>query len=127
MFDIFVKITALQDKIFDRVYDNGNNEIIFENQNETYKMYHSQNCCEHVYIESLVGDLSDLAGVPLLMAEEVEGYSNPDETEPEDDDYDSLVKWTFYKFGTIKGYVDIRWYGSSNGYYGVGVHIEKVK
>ena len=76
--------------------------------------YHEQDCCEHVYIESIVGDLADLVGHPLIMAEIVynqqEEFSNGE-----------FEEWTFYKFATIKGYVDVRWCGSSNGYYSMAV------
>ena len=96
-------------KVFDKVYLNEDeDEIIFESKDGTIRMYHDQDCCEYVYVESIVGELSDLVGVPIQYAEEY-SKENPDASES--------GTWTFYKFATIKGYVDIRWYGSSNGYY----------
>jgi len=87
-----------------------------------YEMYHSQDCCESVYIESIVGDLDDLIGEPILVAEEVtHADRNPEGVMvPE---YQDSFTWTFYKLATRKGYVDIRWYGESNGYYSERVEI----
>lgn len=82
-----------------------------------YVMYHDQNCCENVYIESIEGELENLVGTPILLAEE----STQDVEDCEDGD----EMWTFYKLATIKGYVDIRWNGSSNGYYSVSVSFIK--
>src|SRR4051812_6668391 len=91
----------------------GDDSLLLETQDgQRYSMYHSQDCCESVYIESIVGDLTDLIGNPLLQAEEVSGAD-----EPALHDYEESYTWTFYKLGTIKGGVVIRWYGSSNGYY----------
>ena len=84
------------------------------------KFCHQQDCCERVYIEDVCGDLGDLVGVPLILAEEVVSH-DPPEGSPRDYHPDSET-WTFYKFSTIKGSVTIRWFGESNGYYSESVH-----
>ena len=101
-------------------------EILFTNTGgKRYKLHHHQGCCEEVRIEDICGDLKDLVGEPILLAEEVIGESaQPVGWTPEHDPEDS-VTWTFYKFATRKGYVDIRWLGSSNGYYSESVDFEE--
>ena len=91
-------------------------------EGETFVMYHEQECCESVSIESIEGEISCLVGNPILLAEEV---SESGKIDPEDTWSDSQT-WTFYKLATIKGYVDIRWNGSSNGYYSESVDFVKL-
>jgi len=81
-----------------------------------WRMYHSQDCCESVEIEDINGELDDLIGSPILMAEEVTHENETPDGMSADENYGSFT-WTFYKFATMKGYVTIRWYGASNGYY----------
>lgn len=83
-----------------------------------YLMYHEQDCCESVSIDDITGDLSDLLQTPIIMANEV---SNSNETSQ------GSETWTFYNLGTIKGYVTLRWYGESNGYYSESVDFKKIK
>ena len=88
----------------------GNDALYFEQEDGAYfVLTHIQDCCEDVEIESIDGDLDDLIGEPLLMAEEIIKVGGEPTLESN--------TWTFYKFATVKGYVTIRFLGWSNGYY----------
>lgn len=95
-------------------------EMLFETATgERFMFAHSQDCCETVRINDIVGDLQDLVGEPLLVAEQVQGETPVDFEE----EYHESVTWTFYKFATRRGYVDVRWLGESNGYYSESVDL----
>ena len=99
---------------------NGNDTITFRCNDETaYQLYHLQDCCESVTIDDIVGDLEDLIGNPITLAEEsisndLESYGTESYT------------WTFYRLATVKGYVDIKWFGESNGYYSESVDFRQL-
>ena len=115
----YPKIEDMIGKVFTSVTQDGY-EMVFANETERYTFVHHQDCCESVSIDDVVGDLADLVGTPILMAEEVSGEA-PVEF---DESNHECVEWTFYKFATIKGYVDVRWFGESNGYYSTSVGLD---
>ncbi len=111
-------VSELIGKVLTKIDDSIADELRFYTEDgECYRMYHEQDCCEHVYIEDICGDLTDLIGATIELAEEV--------SESGDDGWDGTHTWTFYKFATTKGYVTIRWYGSSNGYYSESVDFKR--
>jgi len=83
---------------------------------EVWEMYHLQDCCEVVQIESIVGDLKHLINSPLLIAEERTRHT---------EDGGGSETWTFYELATVWGSVTIRWHGESNGYYSERVEFAK--
>lgn len=102
--------------------------ILFEcKDGSAYLMYHEQDCCENVEIDDINGDLDCLIGHYLAMADVAS--SGHDETldRGAKGEYDESHTWTFYRFATIRGHVDIRWYGESNGYYSESVDFVKIK
>ena len=99
-------------------------EIRFHADDGTvYRLWHMQDCCESVTVEDIIGELGDLIGSPILLAEEVESEENPPDVKKE---WQDSFTWTFYKLATAKGYVTIRWYGESNGYYSESVDFDAV-
>jgi hypothetical protein len=117
MYDM-IQFEGLKGKTFSSVertgdaYD-GNDGIIFTEKDTGHKyvLSHSQDCCENVYIEDIVGDLQDLVGERIDLANESFNSGN------DDDGWGGSHTWSFYNIATIKGYVTIRFFGSSNGYY----------
>lgn len=109
-------ISDLLNKTLVDIRISGSDSIYFTTDSgEVYLMWHQQDCCESVYLEDVHGDLDDLLNSPILMAEEETGGDAPK------DSYDESYTWTFYKLATVHGYVTLRWYGSSNGYYSESV------
>lgn len=111
----FVDFEILKGKVLiDIEINEEEDEITFtDSEGVKYLMYHEQDCCEEVNIEDICGDINNLLNTPIVLAEEVINTG-----EVEDEGYtDYSCTWTFYKLATIKGYVTIRWYGVSNGYY----------
>lgn len=104
-----------------------------------FGMKYDPDCCASCSIEDIAGDVSDLLNKEILLAEEVNSSEPTYEVQKQRNEarakaeaefvsryegqefyyYDGSESetWTFYKLATIKGYVTIRWYGSSNGYY----------
>lgn len=116
---MYEKFSDLVGKTMKRVENVNDEEIVFETvDGESYKLYHDQDCCESVRVEDIAGDLKDLVGSPITMAEETTSGENPPGVEMGSQE---SFTWTFYKLATVNGYVTIRWYGESNGYYSESV------
>ena len=104
------------------------NEIYFyTNYDRTFKMFHEYECCESVEIEDINGDLYNLIGNEIVLAEERSNIcENPEFIKNIPEDQDSSFTWTFYEIATVKGSITIRWYGESNSYYSESVDFVEV-
>lgn len=78
--------------------------VMYCKSGRIFSLMHKQSCCENVWIDDVIGELSDLISLPLVMAEESSDLKN-------------WPRWTFYRLATERGYVTIRFAGTSNGYY----------
>lgn len=98
--------------------------IVFTvSEDEKYAMFYVQECCANCSVEDICGELDDLVDSPIVRAEE-----NTNEEEfPARSSSDESFTWTFYRIGTRKGTVVIRWYGSSNGYYSESASFGRIK
>ena len=98
----------------------GGDCLLFESTcGRSFRMSHHQDCCEFVDIEDICGDLDWLVGSPITQAEETSRDGSGEE------DLERAT-WTFYRIGTAKGLVVIRWLGTSNGCYSESVDFDEV-
>ncbi len=89
---------------------NGSAEVLFLlDDGSTLLMRYEQECCADCSIDDFDGDVDDIIGTPIVVAEERTSNASTNETDS--------ATWTFYLIRTIKGTVDIKWLGESNGYY----------
>lgn len=107
--------------------ENGSKEVvIYTSDGMVYLMIHEQECCEGVYLYDVCGDVEDLKGCTILLAECVSNHGE----DPEDvliEYKDDSFTWTFYKLSTMRGDITLRWYGESNGYYSESVDFYEFK
>lgn len=128
-----MNIEDMVGKVFDHWTQIDDEELHFVLPNGDYfKFHHYQDCCEDVRIEDICGDLEDLIGSPIILAEKrtMEGSDSDSSEWPvgvEKERWLESYTWTFYEIATNKGSVTIRWYGSSNGYYSESVDLNFVK
>lgn len=78
---------------------------------EIYVAFHEQDCCEHVWITDY-GDIESAVGEHLMQL----GSVSSDGGEELPDDQGSHT-WTFVNVRTDKDAYQLRFYGTSNGYY----------
>lgn len=114
-----IPFETLLGKIITSVEETYDTIVFTTNSGQKYSLHHSQDCCEHVSVEDVNGDWEDIIGNPITLAEESTSYDFNEEQAKSSES----CTWTFYKLATVKGYVDIRWFGESNGYYSEEVEL----
>ena len=80
-----------------------------------FGMFHDQDCCESVDLHEFDGDPQRTIGLVTAAREETST------DRPALSEWDDSHTWTFYVLETEGGTLHLRWYGTSNGYYGEGV------
>ncbi len=88
----------------------GGDEVLFKTkEGRSFRLWHSQDCCESVRVTSVTGNRKLLLGTPLTSVREVIETGGDHWTR------------TTYHLATDKGSVSIQWLGESNGYYSESV------
>lgn len=89
---------------------------MYANDGRILLIMHEQECCESVDLIDVTGDLSDLIGSPVTVAEARQSPAPAKGENHYGHDYVTAT-WTFIELATVKGSVTLRFYGTSNGCY----------
>ena len=115
-----VNMSDLIGKTLSKVVKNSDEINFYTECGLHYKMFHSQDCCERVYIDAIDGELWRLVGDVIRDASESTD-SGPSS------DYGDSVTYSYYRIRTAQEFVHITWRGSSNGYYSERVSLYRMK
>jgi len=93
--------------------DEGDGDVTLRAGSESFLLWHQQDCCESVHLEKIIGDVNNLIGSPITLAED---------DHPGDPDWSQLKfseshTWSQFILETAKGRVEFWFLGESNGYY----------
>lgn len=101
----------------------GVDEVVFAcTDGARYLMYHEQQCCESVVIDSIDGDPQNLVGHDIVVAQE----TFP-EVSQETLSHERSCTLTDFTLTTTNGAcVVFHWNGSSNGYYSESVYFKQI-
>lgn len=114
---------ALKDGLIkaEGIYKGSELIVFYGKSGYAVKMFHEQNCCEHVSVESI--DNPDDIYTDTSFCRITESTNSSEDN----GDMSYSYTWTFYNIQTDKGWATIRWYGESNGYYSEAVNFEILK
>ena len=100
----------------------GGREVYIRTNDGTYKLYHQQDCCEHVRVVKVIGNVNELIG-EVIFAEEDAGANEPDWY---NESFNDSHTWTKYVLKTENTSLEFWYLGESNGYYSENISIEKI-
>lgn len=93
----------------------GSKEVNFiSTDGEIFKMTHIQDSGENVSLEEFSCSFDPSEKCKILKMEIRESIKEPEY---------GRIQWTMYDFQTDKGFLQLRWYGVSNGWYSEDVDI----
>jgi len=91
-----------------------------------FLMFHDQDCCEQVVVESICGEVDKALGEEITEAVEHSNSDKPSLEEYTDEENGDSWTWTYYTIRTQSETIVIRWYGTSNGYYSESVEVSEI-
>ena len=107
--------------------EKGSEQVEIHFDDKSYLVFlHHQDCCEHVELYDF--ELTARSVEKLIGGVINDARCDTDDAAAEDVECrDDSGTWTFYNINTSKGCINMRWLGTSNGYYSEGVSVSLYK
>lgn len=106
-------MNELLNQVIEHIYVNDDNTlIVFKTQDDKVFAYRAYgDCCSHSWVNTL-------SGISNLLDRTIQKVIPNKEVRDDSDDNGSVIKYYGITLETVKGFVDVEYRNSSNGYYG---------